>query len=535
MTAQVLIVEDEASLAGNLVKALARQGVQADVAGSIWAAGEKARSNRYRLVCADIQLGDGNGLSFCENLRKHDPDLQVIMMTGQDTAGNRIQAEGFGAMAFVAKPFSLSRFRELVATLLQEHGAKQTARTHNRAPRVLMYSHDTIGLGHMRRNSAIAARIVENDPTASVLMLVGSPSGMIFDLPPGVDYIKLPSLSKVARDVWRPQSLRISSDDTRSMRASIIEQAADSFDPDVILVDHEPGGVWNELLPALSLVKSKRPHARIILGLRDILDDPARTKESWRVRGTRAAIASHYNDILVYGQENIFATVEQYELDGLVSGKVDYCGYVTAVDVRKNSRPMQDEPARNRPRIVVAGGGGRDAYSLLDAALDALALIPQTERPDADIVAGPLMDEELRQPLVAKGRSLGVRFHMSHPDVPALLAQADLFVTMAGYNSVVEGIATGCPMLIVPRVGPSAEQRLRTQRLQAFKIADALQPGDLSPVEIAMHFRSLRAGASRATANLALDGAGKAAAFICAAIADMQRQTAQPERQVRNA
>ncbi len=534
MSAQVLIIEDEGLLAANLAKALARHGVEAEIAGSIRAAELKTRENRYQLVCADVELGDGNGLSFCHELRRREPELPVIVMTGQDTAGNRLSAEGLGAMAFVAKPFALSRFRDLVATLLHDNGPGGASRQADRGPCVLMYSHDTIGLGHMRRNSAIAARIVEQNPRASVLMLVGSPSGVVFDLAPGVDYVKLPSLSKVARDVWRPQSLRLSSEDTRTLRGSIIAQAVESFDPDVILVDHEPAGVWNELQPVLERTRSTRPHTRIILGLRDVIDEPERTRTAWVARGTCAFIADHYDDILVYGQEDVFPTVVAYGLDGLVRGDVRYCGYVTAVNglaaVTKNAHSKTQ-----RPRVVVAGGGGRDAYVLLTTFLDAIGGMTVSGRPDVDMIGGPLMDKELREPLLVKARELGVRFHQSHSDLPSLLKTADLFVTMAGYNSIVEGIATGCPMLIVPRVGPSAEQLIRASRLAELGHADIILPGDLTAQSIALRLNALRVGAPRHPHALSLDGAGRAADFICAAFATAPRFHDKSGREVINA
>ena len=60
-----------------------------------------------------------------------------------------------------------------------------------RSPRIAFYSHDTIGLGHMRRNSAIARQLVTQLPDVSVLMLVGCPAGMVFEPHPGIDYVKL--------------------------------------------------------------------------------------------------------------------------------------------------------------------------------------------------------------------------------------------------------------------------------------------------------------------------------------------------------
>jgi predicted glycosyltransferase len=516
MTTQVLILEDEKILANNLATALARVGVSSHVAGSIAEASRRLFEQDYDLICADIQLGDGNGLAFCEEARLTRPSLPIIVMTGQDTSGNRLRSEEFGATAFVAKPFSLSRFRELVATLLREFVAPVEKQQRDSAPRVLMYSHDTIGLGHMRRNSAIAARIVASNPRASVLMLVGSPSGLFFDLPPGVDYIKLPSLAKVAREVWRPQSLRITSGEVLAMRSGLIERAVDTFKPHVFLVDHEANGVWNELNPALELLRRSNPETRIILGLRDILDEPSQTLQSWSKRGTTQTIQRFYDDILVYGDEALFPTREAYGLDKLVPGHVHSCGYVTNVDSAAK-KPKKDGSAKKR--IVVAGGGGRDAFPLLAAAVEALRAMPEHERPHADIIAGPLMDSDLFVPLDQSSAAVGINFHRTHPNVPGLLASADLFVTMGGYNSVVEAIAVGCPTLVVPRVGPSAEQRMRADCMKAKGLVSVLNAHDADVPGLRAALKSLlQKPLKKSGAAINFKGAEFAADFIAQAI-----------------
>ena len=517
MTAQVLIIEDENILASNLATALARAGVSSHIASSIAEAAHKFSAHDYKLVCADIQLGDGNGLEFCEEARRTKPSLPIIIMTGQDTSGNRLRSEEFGATAFVAKPFSLSRFRELVATLLRETVPMIERQGRDSAPRIMMYSHDTIGLGHMRRNSAIASNIVANDASASVLMLVGSPSGLFFDLPPGIDYIKLPSLAKVAREVWRPQSLRITSGDVLAMRSGLIERAIDTFKPDVFLVDHEANGVWNELMPALELVRRCSPSTRIILGLRDILDEPVQTLQSWKKRGTIETIQRFYDDILVYGDEALFPTRKAYGLDKLVPGHVHSCGYVTNIDT--TARRTITRTPNIKKRIVVAGGGGRDAFPLLAAAVEALLNMPSSERPDADVIAGPLMDADLFGPLGQHSAASGINFHRTHPNVPELLAKADLFVTMGGYNSIVEAIAMGCPTLVVPRVGPSAEQRMRADCLKAKGLVDVLDAHEADTAGLGAAFRALlRKPVLQPAATINLGGAEYAANFIAKAI-----------------
>ena len=192
----------------------------------------------------------------------------------------------------MSKPFAMSRLAELTGALLAE-GGKQAGQ--RRGPTVMMYSHDTIGLGHMRRNSAIAQELVARVPGASVLMLVGCPAGMIFEPQPGIDYMKLPSLTKLGRGRWQAGSLRIDAATTRALRAGILERVIETFAPDVLLVDHEPAGVWDELVEPIRALRT-RGRTRVILGLRDILD---RTGGRPRLagNGTGAVISELYDDV----------------------------------------------------------------------------------------------------------------------------------------------------------------------------------------------------------------------------------------------
>src|SRR5437867_7533213 len=103
--------------------------------------------------------------------------------------------------------------------------------------RLMTYSHDGYGLGHLRRTSNIAARFVQEMPGSTVLMLTGCPVGNPFLLPKGADFIKVPSLIKVDVGVYTPLGLRVGRQKAKAIRSSIIESAVSQFKPDVFLVD----------------------------------------------------------------------------------------------------------------------------------------------------------------------------------------------------------------------------------------------------------------------------------------------------------
>lgn len=513
----ILLIEDEPVLGRNIALALTRAGHRVTHVASALAARLALDAEGFALVIADISLGDGDGIDVVTDHAGRLSDVPVIIMTGQDTTANRLRAEGIAVSAFLAKPFAMSRLCELAGALMSDgRGASRQAR----GPSVMMYSHDTIGLGHMRRNTAIAEALVARVPGISVLMVIGCPAGMMFEPRPGIDYIKLPSLAKLGRDRWQAGSLRIDAATTQALRAGILERVVETFQPDLLLVDHEPTGVWNELLGPLEALR-RRDGAKAVLGLRDILDDPDRTARSWAGAGTDRAIAGLYDEVMVYGNPVFYPSHSAYGLEELRPGHVRYCGAVTTVRGRRTRR------IGGRPRhILVSGGGGRDAFALLDATLDALQLIPKRRRPDATLVAGPLMDAELRTVLRQRAEEAGVELHDQVSDMTARMAATDLLVTMAGYNSVTEALATGCPLLVVPRVGPSSEQRIRAERLEQLGLARVIQRPDLTAARLAEALSVPPPDPGRARVPLDFNGAERAAAFLAALLPPMRAAAA---------
>jgi predicted glycosyltransferase len=280
-------------------------------------------------------------------------------------------------------------------------------------------------------------------------------------------------------------------------------------------VDHEPAGVWDELVAPIQALRSNG-RSRVILGLRDILDEPERVARSWSGGGIDTMVAQNYDDILIYGNAAFYPSDTAYGLEALRPGHVRYCGAVTTVQPAPRIR-WAGAPRR----VLVSGGGGRDAYALLDTALAGLEALPTDRRPEVTLVAGPLMDTELSAALAQRARQVGAIFKESVNDLPARLAASDLFVTMGGYNSVTEALATGCPAVVVPRVGPSGEQRIRAERLQAMGLATVIWRHDLTAARMAAALTT-RPPAPIAS-GLSFDGAAVAAAHIASVLAAQTR------------
>jgi len=139
--------------------------------------------------------------------------------------------------------------------------------------RLLIYSHDSFGLGHLHRCRTIAHALVDHRTDISVLILSGSPIIGSFSFRGRVDFVRIPGVIKLRRGDYTSLSLEIGIEETLAMRASIIQHTAEAFDPDLFLVDKEPLGLRGEVKDTLTMLKSRG--TPLVLGLRDVMDDPA--------------------------------------------------------------------------------------------------------------------------------------------------------------------------------------------------------------------------------------------------------------------
>ncbi|MEZ4712547.1 MAG: glycosyltransferase [Caldilineaceae bacterium] len=125
-------------------------------------------------------------------------------------------------------------------------------------------------------------------------------------------------------------------------------------------------------------------------------------------------------------------------------------------------------------------GGGADAYPLMSTLLDTLATVQQQQPTVYVLITGPFMPAHQRQELQQRAEGLPVHVLTRMDDTYSYLQAADLVVAMAGYNTTMEILQTGRRAILVPRRGPSAEQRTRTQLFTQLGWIDMLDPDDLS-------------------------------------------------------
>ena len=355
--------------------------------------------------------------------------------------------------------------------------------------RILIYSHDTFGLGHLRRCRAIAHALVERYKQLSVLILSGSPIIGSFDFRARVDFVRVPGVIKLRNGDYTPLNLHLDIGETLSMRASIIQHTAEIFDPDLFIVDKEPVGLRGEVLPTLKSLK--RRGTRLVLGLRDVMDEPRLLEPEWQRKKAMPALRDLYDEIWVYGLPQVCDPLEGIALPPRVRQKMVYTGYLHR-DVPHHGTPTLLPEITQRPYLLVTTGGGGDGEALTDWVLRAYEHDPLLPYP-ALLVLGPFMAAERQAEFMDRAsrlkRVMAITFHKQ---METLVARAAGVVAMGGYNTFCEVISLDKRALIVPRTAPRLEQHIRASRAAELGLVSMLSDdGSYEPSLMAAALRGL--------------------------------------------
>ena len=338
--------------------------------------------------------------------------------------------------------------------------------------RVLIYSHDSFGLGHLRRCRAIAHSLVERYRNLSVLILSGSPIIGSFDFRSRVDFVRIPGVIKLRNGEYTSLSLHIGIEQTLALRAHIVEQTAEIFAPDVFIVDKEPLGLRGEAHATLE--KLKRRGTRLVLGLRDVMDEPKSLIPEWRRKNVMPALKSLYDEIWVYGLPQVCDPLAGMTLSKPVRDKIVYTGYLQRSLPAPRSRHRLPELVR-RPYILVTTGGGGDGERLIEWVLRAYETHPRLPYP-ALLVLGPFMQSERQAQFMQRAERLrNVAAITFDAQIEELESNAVGVVAMGGYNTFCEILSLNKPAIMVPRTRPRMEQYIRAARAQELGLARLLE------------------------------------------------------------
>lgn len=338
--------------------------------------------------------------------------------------------------------------------------------------RLLIYSHDSFGLGHLRRCRTIAHALVGERADISVLILSGSPIIGSFSFRNRVDFVRIPGVIKLRRGDYTPLNLEIGIDQILALRESIIRHTAEAFAPDLFLVDKEPWGLRGEVRSTLAALKDRG--TRLVLGLRDVMDEPRRLAAEWRRKRAEPALDEVYDDIWIYGLPQICEPLSAVTLAPETADKITYTGYLKRAPAPTEHAQVLPQIIAGAPYLLVTTGGGGDGALLVDWVLRAYEHAPDLPYP-ALLVLGPFMRSALQANFLARVERLRNVFAITFDAaVENLMVNAAGIVAMGGYNTFCEILSFDKPALIVPRTTPRMEQFIRASRAEALGLISML-------------------------------------------------------------
>jgi len=355
--------------------------------------------------------------------------------------------------------------------------------------RVLIYSHDTFGLGHLRRCRTLAHALVERHKDISVLILSGSPIIGSFDFRSRVDFVRIPGVIKLRDGQYTSLNLPMDIEETLKIRAEIIQHTARIFDPDIFIVDKEPLGLRGEALETMKMLKARG--TRLVLGLRDVMDEPSLLAPEWERKNVMPALKTLFDQIWVYGLPQFCDPLEGIALPERVRRKVVYTGYLPRSSAETPPEHQLPEITQ-RPFLLVTPGGGGDGEGLIEWVLRAYESSEILPYP-ALLVLGPFMQRERRAEFLSRVARLprveAITFdaHMEH-----LVQNAVGVVAMGGYNTFCEILSLDKRAIIVPRKRPRMEQFIRASRAQQLGLVRMLEDDETyDPAVMAAALRNL--------------------------------------------
>ncbi len=346
--------------------------------------------------------------------------------------------------------------------------------------KVLIYSHDSFGLGHLRRCRAIAHSLVDAYKGLSVLILSGSPIISQFDFKARVDFVRIPGVVKLRDGDYTSLGLHIDLDQTLAIRSSIIQHTAEIYSPDIFLVDKEPLGLRGEVAQTLRVLKLRG--TTNILGLRDVMDESEALQAEWQRKEVLPALNKLYDEIWVYGSESIVNPIQGIDLPAATRKKMRYLGYLKRQLPTTSYLPRE---YRNQPYILITTGGGGDGEQLVDWVVRAYEQTDEDEILPGLIVLGPFMSNMAQrefQQRIQKIKNLKVKTFDSYLEV--LMANAEGVVAMGGYNTFCEILSFDKKAVLVPREVPRLEQYIRVEFAAEQQLVSMLKYSDYQTTEL---------------------------------------------------
>jgi predicted glycosyltransferase len=379
--------------------------------------------------------------------------------------------------------------------------------------KILFYCQYVWGIGHLFRSVELVRALAGHE-----VVLVAGGREVDVRLPDNVRLVRLPGIYMDEQfTTLIPEDDAKSVEDIQRQRQGILFSLVEKLRPDVFMIELYPFGrtlFGFELQPLLERIRQGLlGEIKVVCSLRDILvekKDPQAYEE--RVLNL---LNTFFDLLLIHSDDQLLRLDETFgRMDEIRIPRV-YTGFVC---------PKADPAAGRRLRhelgigpqeklIVASAGGGRSGYALLSRMLAAYRLLAGSHRIRMEMFTGPFRDPQEFKKLTAKAVD-GIRIRYFTHRFLDYLSAADLSVSLAGYNTCMNLLATRVPALVFP-YSRQQEQPLRVEKLKNFIPMKILRDKDIEPARLSRYIKKMllepRPGGAL---SLNLAGAENTAAYL---------------------
>lgn len=382
-------------------------------------------------------------------------------------------------------------------------------------PRVMIYVQHLLGVGHLHRVSAIA-RAMARGGFETTLVSGGMPDPTLHGLD-GIRFLQLPPAR--AQDasfrVLLDEHGRPVTEDWRATRLNTLNSMFDEVAPDALLTELFPFGrrpMRFELLPLLARIRDMRPRPLVFSSVRDILVDRSKPE---RDLDTIAWLQQFYDGAFIHGDPALIPFEQTFPLAERIRGQLRYTGYI----VEQHNIPVTDA---GTDEVLVSAGGGAVGMPLFRAALAARPLSAARDRPWRVLVSRHEKPDDVKE--LGRIAGPGVVIEPARPEFPGMLRRCLLSISKAGYNTVMETLASRARAVVIPFAGgEETEQALRATLLAERGLLKVVREADLSAERLAAAIDAALTTPQPAKSGIDLNGAEQTAQLVREALAERDR------------
>ncbi len=387
--------------------------------------------------------------------------------------------------------------------------------------RVLFYVQHLLGVGHLRRASAIA-HALDRAGFEADLVSGGMPEPWLeFG---GARFVQLPPTraNDPSFESLVDAGGAVVDEGWMEHRREVLLGHFDEFRPDVLIVESYPFGrrqMRFELTPLLEAARDRAQRPLVLVSVREYVQ--AKRKPG-RVEKTVALLRDLYDGVMVHG-DPVFARFEEsFPLASQIEDEVHYTGFVVAPEHRPGADDAAEAGAQEagnseagRDEVIVSAGGGATARGLFAAAIEARGLSSLKDTTWRFLVGTGLPAPDREALSTAASALPGIIVEPARPDFRALLRRCAVSVSQAGYNTVMDLLSAGTRAVLVPFAGDhETEQPMRAARLAGLDLATVVEEAALSPELLAGAIDAAYAAPPPPPHGLDLGGAEASARLI---------------------